>query len=199
MRVAVDPELAREQARDILDGARFHEPSTPRPLRGVLEWVADRLRDVGDGVAAALEPVPGPTWLALGALLVVGVTAALVATVRRRRGGSAVVAAAPRRGGAPRERASDLERAADDAEASGDYERAVRLRFRAGLQRLDDAGVIELRPGVTNGVIGRHLRSPDYDRLATDFDEVAYGGRAATAPDSATARERWPRVLSGAR
>jgi hypothetical protein len=196
---AVDPALAREQARDVLDGERFREPSPPRPLRGLLEWIADRLRDVGDAVAAVLAPVPGPTWIAVGGLLVVAAAAALASALRRRRGGSVRAVATTGPPTDVTERASDLERAADAADARGDYECAVRLRFRAGLRRLADAGTIELRPGVTNGAIARRLRSADYDDLRTDFEEVTYGGRPATAPDSASARERWPRVLSGTR
>jgi len=196
---AVDPALARDEARDILGGERFRDSDPPRPLRGALEWLADRLRGATDVIGSWLEPVPGPTWLAIGVIALAILTAAIVATVRRRRGGVVASGALTAVREEPRERAADLEREADEAEQRGDWERAVRLRFRAGLRRLADAGVIDLRPGVTNGAVGRRLASPDYDRLAADFDEVAYGGRAASEPDAATAREGWPRVLTGSR
>ena len=45
-------------------------------------------------------------------------------------------------------------------ERRGDLDAALRLRFLAGLVRLDDAGVVRLRPGLTNGAVSRTLRSP---------------------------------------
>ncbi len=58
---------------------------------------------------------------------------------------------------------------------------------------------MRLRPGLTNSAVGRALRSRDFDGLANDFDEVAYGGRPATPPTSATARSTWPAVVATAR
>jgi hypothetical protein len=93
----------------------------------------------------------------------------------------------------------ELERRAEEAERRGDLDAALRLRFRAGLARLDDAGVVRLRPGLTNAAVGRTLHSPRFDALAGHFDEVAYGGRAATDADVATARSTWPGVVEAAR
>jgi hypothetical protein len=92
-----------------------------------------------------------------------------------------------------------LERRADEAEQRGDLDTALRLRFRAGLLRLDDAGAVRLGPGLTNAAISRTLRSPRFDELADDFDEVAYGGRSATETDVTTARSGWPEVVDHAR
>jgi hypothetical protein len=93
----------------------------------------------------------------------------------------------------------ELELRAEEAEQRGDLDAALRLRFRAGLGRLNDAGVVRLRPGLTNAAVSRVLRSPRFDELAGDFDEVAYGGRPATDADVATARSVWPAVLDTAR
>ena len=60
-------------------------------------------------------------------------------------------------------------------------------------------GALELRPGLTNRAVARALRSARFDGLAVDFDEVVYGGRAATSEDVGEARAEWPAVLAGAR
>src|SRR5262249_16511503 len=88
-----------------------------------------------------------------------------------------------------------LERAADEAERDGDLDRAVRLRFRAGLLRLGDRGAIAYRPSVTTGGIRRVLGSRTFDELAQTFEAVTYGGQAAQHPDVDAARREWPRVL----
>lgn len=85
------------------------------------------------------------------------------------------------------------------AEARGDHDAAVQLRFRVGLLRLHGARRIDLRASTTTGEIRRALRSPAFDRLARTFDEITYGRRAATAQDAGAAREGWPAVLSEGR
>ena len=79
--------------------------------------------------------------------------------------------AAPTRAGDARRIAGDesedpdeLERAADDAERDGDLDRALRLRFRAGLLRLGDRGAIRYRPSVTTSEVRRALGSRDVRR-----------------------------------
>ena len=43
---AIDPDAARGAARDILRDRRFHRDPAPRPLRGPLQWLGDRLQTV---------------------------------------------------------------------------------------------------------------------------------------------------------
>ena len=92
-----------------------------------------------------------------------------------------------------------LERDADRAAAAGEWETAVRLRFRAGLLRLDARDLIEYRPSLTTGEVAETIVSPTFDRIGADFDEIAYGGRSAREADEAASREGWQRVLSEAR
>lgn len=82
----------------------------------------------------------------------------------------------------------DLERRADEAQAQGDHELAMRLLFQAGLIRLDRAGIIDLRPGTTSGTVARSVGSPEFERLAERFDAVVYGDLPATAADTELAR-----------
>ena len=55
----------------------------------------------------------------------------------------------------------------------------MRLRFRAGLLRLDARELIEYRPSLTTGEVAETIVSPTFDRIGADFDEIAYGGRFA--------------------
>ncbi len=136
-------------------------------------------------------------WLSLLAV-VVGLTAWGIAKRRAGRPGRAKT-----RGAAPApdpaEDADALERAADAAERDGDLDRAVRLRFRAGLLRLGDRGAISYRPSVTTGEVRRSLGSARFDDLAETFEAVTYGGRPADPPDVARARREWPNVLEESR
>jgi Domain of unknown function (DUF4129) len=194
----VDPETAREQARDILGQRRYQPEDVPRPFEGVLEWLGDRLRPIGDFFDALLSSWPGRLALLGGLVALVAVVATAIAR-RRSRG---VIATARRGRGRAGDESLDpaqLERDADAAERGGDLDRALRLRFRAGLLRLDAAGAIRFRPSLTSGEVRRRLRLPTFDDLALTFDEVAYGGRAASPVDVGAARESWPRVLADAR
>ena len=59
-----------------------------------------------------------------------------------------------------REDPAALERDADRAAAAGEWETAVRLRFRAGLLRLDARELIEYRPSLTTGEVADAVGSP---------------------------------------
>lgn len=191
---APGPGPAREQARDILAERRFRETDLPRPFAGLLDWIGERLRPIGDAVARLAALVPSAVlWPVVGAA--VAVVAAFVALRlgRRRAGG-------PERLRAERAEAAagpaDLERLADEAERRGDHGTAVRLRFRAGLLRLDRLRVVPFRESLTSGEVARRLRSPEFDRVSRSFDEVVYGRRPPGREDAEEAREGWRRVLA---
>ena len=132
-------------------------------------------------------------WIVLATLLAV-IAAAIARLFLTRRVHAASVSsrlAAAARDEDPR----SLDRRADAAEAAGDLEAALRLRFRAGLLRLDAHGAIVFRPSISTYEVRRKLGSEDFDALAATFDDIVYGGRSAGAEDVADARERWPRVV----
>ena len=189
----VDPDRARDQAREILGGRRYKPADVPRPFEGALEWLGDRLRPIGDFFSRITESLPGKIALAAVLAGVVAVVALLVA--RRRTAASAAGGPGRRRSSDERADPGRLEREADAAELRGDLDVALRLRFRAGLLRLDRAGAIHFRPSITTGQVARRLRLPSFDDLAITFDAVAYGGRHASATDLQSARAEWPRVL----
>jgi hypothetical protein len=196
---AVDPEAARRAAQRILSDRRFRSSPTPRPLRGPLRWLADRIENVFGPVGRLISMVSGRVWLVALAVVVVAV---IWIVMRRRRRRSTTAPAGKTARGAPTDTETEdpdaLERAADAAERDGDLARAVRLRFRAGLLRLGDRGAIRYRPSVTTGEVRTTLRSQRFDDLAGTFEAVAYGGRAAGRPDVDASRREWPHVLEEA-
>lgn len=199
----VDAGAAREVARDILSERRFQGTDLPRPLRGLLEQLGRWLQPVADGIDRAIaflvDLLPGgeATVWTIAAVLVLAAAATVAALLARRH---ATVTAEQRRSARLRSRdPTQLERDADEAERAGDYEAAVRLRFRAGLLRLDAANVISFRDSITSYEVARALGSADFDKVAASFDEIAYGGRPAAPDDAVTARQRWARLLERTR
>ena len=182
---------AREEARRILAEDRFHEKELPRPFARPLDWLGDRLREI----APDLPGGPEVTWLVLSGLVLLFAVLVGLALVRGRAP-TALVRSGKTKGPAPEDPAR-LEREADEAERAGDLERALRLRFRAGVLRLAQRRVVDDPDGVTSGALVRLLRSPDFDRAARAFDEVVYGRRAATAEDVRLSRAVWQAVLAG--
>jgi hypothetical protein len=191
----------RAEAASIVHGRRFRSPWVPRPFTGIL-------RTLGRW----LEPVSRPfrplgRWFSrtVGAQLAVVAlvfAAALLISVRLvgRRGARTVGRSQRGLGaGGAGLYPDELERQAAAAEKGGDLDGAVRLRFLAGVLRLDRAGVISYRASLTTGQLRSTVRSASFAELATMFDEVAYGGRRAEPSDVDAARATWPRVLSEAR
>lgn len=192
--VAVAAADAREEARRILAERRFHESKAPQPFRGLLHWLADQLSFLGRPFSWFFGLLPD--WLDVLVAGTLVVLAAVLATRIVRSRGAAVVQRRAR-GGASREEDPDaLERAAVEAERRGELERALRLRFRAGLVRLGRADAIPLRDSLTSGEAARLLRNPTFDGLAAEFDEVVYGGREARVEDLERARRGWPDVVA---
>lgn len=190
----VDPGEARRNAQQILSGRRFRSTSTPRPLRGPLKWLGDRLDALFRPIGRLFEAVPAPIWYLVLAGLIALVAWVVTRAVRRRAAPTGNTATA-RKIADEHEDADALEREADAAEHDGDLARAVRLRFRAGLLRLGDRGAIRYRPSVTTGEVRRTLDSERFDGLAGTFEAVAYGGRTAARPDVDESRREWPHVL----
>jgi hypothetical protein len=200
---AVDPGDARRSARDILDGPRFRPRDPPKPLKGVLDWIGDRFRPVGEAIADAfgwLVEAVGPVLsvLLVGALLA-GAVWALARGVQRRAS-RPPVETSPGLGSGTTDDPDALERDAAAAEARGDLELAVRLRFRAGLMRLDqDAHALTYTASIANTDVRRALQSREFDALADDFEQIAYAGEPAEAATADRARERWPHAIDDAR
>jgi len=185
---------AQADARSVLSEERFQEDRVPGPFRRILDWIGDRLPNPSvDWLDDLLPGGSSVVWIVLGALLaaLAVVISRLSLTRRVRAGTSAARIQAAARDEDPRA----LDRRAEAAEEAGDLEAALRLRFRAGLLRLDERGAIDFRASLSTSEVRHTLDSDAFDALAATFDDVVYGGRSASPDDLAEARETWPRVL----
>jgi uncharacterized protein DUF4129 len=190
------PADARAEAREVLDDARFKGAGLPRPLEKPLAWLSDRIQPILDRVNDLGGSVPGgpPVVWTLLAILVLLLASMITSTSIRRR-----ATAIERARAAAVPEADDphaLERSAAEAEHEGQWERAVRLRFRAGLLRLDRRKVLVYRPSLTTGEVARTIKVPAFDEVGSRFDEIAYGGRAAEREDAEASQQGWKDVLA---
>jgi hypothetical protein len=161
------------------------------------QWLHDLFNPVGHPFGSGfhwLAHVFGRTGaeVAIGtALVVVAFLVAVVIVRRSARLGRPDQISGP-------ESVSDepmaLERHADEAEQNGDLELAVRLRFRAGLLRLERGGLLAGRDSRTSRDIAMALQSPSFTRLAADLEEILYAEMPADASHAEAARTLWPRV-----
>jgi hypothetical protein len=195
--VAAPPD-AKASAQRILAERRFTGSPVPRPFHGVLAWLGQRFSFLGRFFERLDRWIPGGSavvWTILAAL-VVGIAAVVATRVAARREGRLLGLER-----SERHRKLDdpdaLERDAAGAEERGEFELALRLRFRAGLIRLGRADRLPLRDSLTSGEAAHLLHLDDFDALARSFDEVVYGRRAPGREDVESARARWTRVLAG--
>jgi hypothetical protein len=202
-----DPSDDRADAELVLEQDRYQPEDIPRPFRGPLEWIADRLGPIGDAIgsffgwivdvfAAVAQGTPGGaatlwTLIGLAVVMFVFVQTRRVIKRRGRTKASEIAVGEMSRSDDPRE----LEREAAAARSRGDHALEVRLLFRAGVIRLARARVIPARYSLTTGEIRRLLHSGDFDLVGRSFDEIAYGNRPATTDDGDAARQGWARVL----
>jgi hypothetical protein len=182
----------------VVGQSRFHAKRVPRPLRGVLQWIGDRVAPPFQAIWRWLTDVFGSTGAAVVVtLLVVGLAVPLAIFLARGRSRVAARAADGAVGLVdPRADPVDLERRADAAEADGHLSTALRFRYEAGLLRLARADRLELRPDTTTGDARVAVAHEAFDRLTLTFEDVVYGGRPATADDLAAARAGWAELLA---
>ncbi|GGX36269.1 membrane protein [Streptomyces malachitofuscus] len=178
--VTLPRDPAREAARRELSKRMYHEndPSWfQRALDAFWEWIG-KLFD------AASTATPGGT---LGLVVIVAAVIAVLAALWWRLG-------TPRRQptSAPalfddRPRSAAEHRAAAEAHAAqGHWNQAVQERMRAIVRALEERALLDSRPGRTADEAAAeagHALPAHTDGLraaARDFDDVTYGGRAAT-------------------
>ena len=172
----------RDEAASILRQARFTgSAGSPGLAQRFLAWIGGLFRLTGGGVGAFSKVI---------AIAVVIGLVALVASigVAGRRRDHAQLARERTIAGTTADPAQ-LERDADEAEARGELERAIRLRVAAALVRLDRARRIELGPDTTVGATARRLRSPAFRGVAAVFDSIVYGRREPETGDLRAVRD----------
>jgi hypothetical protein len=196
---------ARHSARTILAEPRFHSPSVPRPLHGVLHDIGRVLEAPLNGLQELVSKLavstPGGSATVWGVLALIALgLCALLAAQGSRRALSRELADRSQAAEIPALSADELEQHATTAERDGHYDEAVRYRFQAGLRRLAEGELVSDAPALVNGEIARILRSQAFDELAGRFDEIVYGGASADQQDAVRSRLEWQRLLkTGAR
>ncbi len=204
-------EGVRRQAHQILSQSPYTTThSTPRPFAGVLHAIGHFLEDMFGPIfrwigSHLLHPVGSgfrfvfggwAPFVAILLAILIGVCVALLLVRRRSR-----IAA---RTGETRAMARsvgpvELEAEADRLADAGDFGGAVRLRFEAGLLRLESAGLVSDTRVHTGSEVAAYLGSPTFDELAGRHEAVAYAGSPASEADVRHARDKWPRVPDEAR
>lgn len=181
-------------AERILEGDRYQPSRAPQPFRGALQWLADRLEPIGRAITWVFDD---PVRAVVASVFVVGLGVIVAARLIGGRNRSEVERFQQARRQHHGVDAHALDRAAEVAEQDGDLDEALRLRFVAGLARLDEAKV-PVRTAAPSADLAARLASPAFDELADDFDQVVYGGRAASAGELDRARREWPVVVQEA-
>jgi Domain of unknown function (DUF4129) len=193
----VDPDRARDAAREILKDSSFDPADPPRPLEGVGNAIARLLEPVERFLDRVSDAMPGggrSLWLILAIAVVLS---AIFVAVRMSRWLPAPVGGESGSTAATVKSLDRLEAAAEEARRSGDLRNEIRFRFQAGLLRLARAGALPGDASLTTGQVARALRSETFDRLARSFDEVVYGGRQSMPADAELSRNGWRDLLSG--
>lgn len=177
-----DGDQARDWAEQELADPRY-AATEPTPF--------DRFaRAVGDFVAGLFSgDVPGSVgpWLTLVAVIVV-VAVILVAFLiwGRPRTAARSRTAAALFGDTERRSAAELRKAAEAAAATGDWDEAIVLRFRALARGLEERTLVEPVPGTTVHGFARAAGDlfpdarPALDHAADAFDDVRYLRRRGT-------------------
>lgn len=191
---------ARQQARAILAEARFRSPAIPRPLHGVLHTIGEALESplnaLNELVSRLAVGTPGGSATVWGALAALVLAVSGVLALRRARRSLRVADVTyPARGLGLQMSAAELLRAAEAAEREGCAADAVRLHFRRGLLLLMESKRVSNAPAMLTTDVSRALGSEQFDALARTFDEIAYGGRAATGQDVDASRRGWSTLL----
>lgn len=177
-----------EQARDILDDRRFRASWLPRPFAGALRWLGQQLGTI----AAFFAPIfDNALTAAIFVATVAGAATLILVTLARRRQRVVLRTATNNHNPLKELNADQLERDAEAASRAGDLDRALRLRFLAGLVRLDSAGQFDYEPSATTDALRSKVSSAVFDGLAERHDEVAYGDRSATDQDLQDAIAGW--------
>ncbi|GMQ85250.1 MAG: hypothetical protein BMS9Abin07_0816 [Acidimicrobiia bacterium] len=174
---------------------------TDNPVTRFIDAVLQRIRDwlsPGDEVRTGTPETqvdpgrPSYGWLLLVVLLLLAITIAVV--IARRRLSAEFdqqrITDVERRGDA-----EELEDLADAAEAAGRFEDALRLRFRAGLIRLDDLDVIAYDPTLATGAVRSALHMGEFDTVASQFERVAYSDYDPQRNDVTSHEQGWLTVL----
>ncbi|MFD5248800.1 DUF4129 domain-containing protein [Amycolatopsis sp. NPDC058340] len=179
--VDIDRDTARLRAAEELSGQAY-QAARPSWLSEAFEWVVEKLLRFLETVNGV---VPGGIF---AVVLLVVVLIVLVVVIRLKSGPLATAAKSGRAVFAGQRKASGEHRkAAEEAAARGDFDDAVRERFRAVVRSLEERALLDEKSGRTadEAAIEAGRLLPDVAvplrAGARLFDDVHYGGIPATA------------------
>jgi uncharacterized membrane protein len=180
----VPVEIGRDDARraasaELADpGYRAAEPSL---VDKVLTWIGERIADLLSGVS---NSVPGGIF---GVVVLLVVVIVLVVVIRLKAGKLGRAARRQHQVFEGRARSADeYRRSAEAAAARGDFDEAVRERFRAVVRALEQRALLDERSGRTADEAAADAGgllpgcADELRHAAGEFDDVHYGGRAAS-------------------
>ena len=176
--IDVGRDEAADAARRELAKAIYAEGRPSLPQR-VLSWV---VQHISDAIGALASATPGG---AVGLIALLAVLVVVVVVVTRRVGGIRTSGAVDVPVFVGRLRSAAAYRAeADAAAAAGDWDEAVRQRFRAVVRSLEERDIHDPRPGRTADEAAAEAArampacAPGHRLAARSFDDVAYGSQA---------------------
>lgn len=192
-----DPAEARRLAEKILSDRKYKEVRPPNPFERPIAWVGGTVRRLFSAVADFVDKlIPGNARQAWGVIaLVAGLATALFViqlAVRRQR---IRAAGDVDKLNLSTEDPSELEALAAAAASRSNFGESIRLRFRAGLVRLEQNRRITDPTHQTNGDIYEAVRAEPLLDLQRQFDHVIYGGSEANAQDEVEAVRNWNDLL----
>ena len=191
----VDSERLREEAERILAQRRYRAQPTASESFG--QWLEQLWYGFLEFLTDVADLIGGPLVLGLLLFGLVVLAAVLITRNLGHRRAREIEHRIMReqllaRGADP----AELEREAERAASEDDFATALRLKFRAGLLRLDERGRIRYWPGLTSAEVADLLESSEFEALARRFDQVVYGHQTATAVDFDQARQSWETLLN---
>jgi hypothetical protein len=178
--VVPDPDTARAAAR-----AELSDPGYQSQKPSLFERITDRIVDrLGDLFHRTADSAPGGRW----SLVVLAVFVIALLWVLRTRLGKLAPTHRRTAGvfGVTERTAAEHHADADAALAADDLDTAVTERFRALVRGLEERGLLDPRPGRTaneaaeEGATLLPACAGPLRRAAQIFDDVRYGGRAAS-------------------
>ena len=186
--IDIGRDAASDAARRELSKA-VYAAGRPSLEQRVISWLIDK---IFGALSAAASVVPGG---AVGLVVLAVLLAVVVVVVIRRTGPlrATATADAPLFAGRPRS-AQQYRSAADAAATAGDWDEAVRQRFRAIVRSAEERDILDSRPGRTADEAATAAAAAlpacaDGLRAAAEaFDDVAYGGRPGSQRTDADLR-----------
>lgn len=193
-----DPAEARRLAEKILSDRKYKEARPPNPFERPIAWIGATVRRFFSSIADLVDRIiPGNARQAWGVIaLLAGLATVLFViqlAIRRQR---VRAIAAIGKASLTFEDPAQLEALAAAAANKANYGESIRLRFRAGLVRLEQSRRIADPSHHTNGDIYESVRAEPLLHLQRQFDQIIYGRAEANADDEAEARRNWKHLLN---